>query len=125
MLILPDDVEVYPGHGAGSLCGSGIGREPFSTIGHERRFNALLQHSSRQAFVAAVLADLPETPPYFARMKRMNRQGPPLLDLGRGVEPPPPIAPRDAAQAVASGAWLSICDPRRPTEPHIPPARSI
>jgi hydroxyacylglutathione hydrolase len=106
LLTLPDDVQVYAGHGSGSLCGAGIGQEPHSTIGQERRFNRLLQHTSKQAFVAAVLSDLPETPPYFARMKRVNREGPPLLDLARGVEPPAPIAAHDAAEAVASGAWL-------------------
>ena len=62
LLTLDDTVEVHPGHGAGSLCGTAIGAEPHSTIGQERRFNPTLQHRSREAFVAAVLADLPDTP---------------------------------------------------------------
>ena len=80
LLALDDTVEVHPGHGAGSLCGAGIGHEPHSTIGQERHFNPLLQKHHRAEFVAAVLADLPDTPPYFPRMKRLNRAGPPLLE---------------------------------------------
>lgn len=101
LLTLDDDVEVHPGHGAGSLCGAGIGREPHSTIGQERRFNPMLQHASRDAFVAAVLADLPETPPYFQRMKRCNVQG--LAGGYRGVHA---MTPADAATAAANGAVL-------------------
>jgi hydroxyacylglutathione hydrolase len=104
LLRLNDDVEVHPGHGAGSLCGAGIGKEAYSTIGHERRANALLQKHSRDEFVAAVLGDLPETPPYFARMKRVNRGGPPLHGLSRGVPPARPLTPGDAAAILHDGA---------------------
>jgi hydroxyacylglutathione hydrolase len=114
LLALDDDVEVYPGHGAGSLCGAGIGSEPYTTIGQERRFNRLLQNRSRDAFVAAVLADLPETPPYFARMKRLNAEGPAVLGLSRPVEAPPLVSPRAAAEQLASGACL--IDLRKATE---------
>ena len=106
LLKLPDDVEVHPGHGAGSLCGAGIGREPHSTIGQERRFNPMLRYTAREEFVAAVLADLPETPPYFARMKRVNQDGPPVLGLADGFAGIPPIAVADAARAVKAGAML-------------------
>jgi hydroxyacylglutathione hydrolase len=106
ILALPDDVLVFPGHGAGSLCGAGIGEAPSTTIGRERKLNNLLQHRSKEAFVAAVLADLPETPPYFPRMKRVNAGGPPVLGLGRPIEPPPPIDALRASERMASGAWL-------------------
>jgi hydroxyacylglutathione hydrolase len=106
LLKLPDDVEVHPGHGAGSLCGAGIGKEPHSTIGQERRFNPMLQHPTRDAFVSAVLGDLPGTPPYFARMKRVNQQGPPVLGLGRAVPEPRPLSAADAARAVRDGSTL-------------------
>jgi hydroxyacylglutathione hydrolase len=106
ILSLGDHVEVHPGHGAGSLCGAGIGNEPHSTIGQERRANAMLQHSSRAAFVAAVLGDLPETPPYFPRMKRVNHDGPPLLGLADGYAGPRRLTAAHAADAVAGGAWL-------------------
>ena len=79
---------MHPGHGAGSLCGAGIGNEPHTTIGQERRFNKMLQHADKDAFVAAVLADLPDTPPYFPRMKKINQEGPPLLGLVNGYRGP-------------------------------------
>jgi hydroxyacylglutathione hydrolase len=106
VLTFGDDVEVHPGHGAGSLCGTGIGKEPFTTIGHERRLNPLLQCATREEFVTAVLADLPETPSYFARMKRVNRQGPALLGLFDRGRPLPGIRPAAAAALTADGALL-------------------
>jgi hydroxyacylglutathione hydrolase len=81
-------------------------KEPFTTIGQERRFNPLLQQRSKADFVRAVLDDLPETPPYFPRMKRVNRNGPPLRALANGVPAPRPLAARDAVAAVEDGAVL-------------------
>jgi hydroxyacylglutathione hydrolase len=106
LLTLGDDVEVHPGHGAGSLCGTGIGKDAHSTIGQERRFNPLLQEHSKESFVAAVLNDLPPTPPYFARMKRLNRSGPPLRGLADGVPPLASLTPRQARETLARGAVL-------------------
>jgi hydroxyacylglutathione hydrolase len=106
LLKLDDAIEVHPGHGAGSLCGTGIGHEPHSTIGQERRFNSMLRHASRDEFVAAVLGDLPETPSYFPRMKRLNREGPPLLHLARGYPALPELAAARAASAARDGAWI-------------------
>src|SRR5204863_10115647 len=100
-------VEVHPGHGAGSLCGAGIGHDPSSTIGREARQNPMLQYADRDAFIAAVVADLPARPPYFARMKRVNQEGPPLLGLARegdGVRRLPAIRPAAAAVLAADGA---------------------
>lgn len=111
VMALDDNVEVHPGHGAGSLCGAGIGREPSSTIGRERRQNALLQYRDRDAFVKAVLDDLPETPPYFARMKKVNRTGPDVLGL---VDASPRIAaikPAAAAALAADGAVIADLRP--------------
>jgi hydroxyacylglutathione hydrolase len=106
LLSLDDAIEVHPGHGAGSLCGAGIGDAPHSTIGQERRFNPLLQLRSRPAFVKAVLDDLPETPPYFPRMKRINRDGPSVRELDRGVPPVRPLAAREASALIEDGALL-------------------
>ena len=103
VMSLDDRIEIHPGHGAGSLCGAGIGKDPSSTVARERRQNALLQHTNRDEFVAAVLADLPETPPYFARMKQMNKAGPPLLDEQRRL---PSIRPAAAAALAADGALI-------------------
>lgn len=114
LLTLDDAIEVHPGHGAGSLCGAGIGKEPHSTIGQERRFNPMLRHASKEAFVAAVLGDLPETPSYFPRMKRVNHDGPPVLGLARGCPDLKALAPAQAAAAAREGAW--IVDLRSPEE---------
>jgi hydroxyacylglutathione hydrolase len=114
LLTLDDAIEVHPGHGAGSLCGAGIGQDPHSTIGQERRFNPMLRHRSRDAFVAAVLGDLPETPAYFPRMKRVNHDGPPVLGLTRGYPVLDGLAPPEAAAAARDGAWIIDL---RPTEP--------
>ncbi len=106
LMTLDDAIEVHPGHGAGSLCGAGIGQEPHSTIGRERRFNPMLRHTSRDEFVAAVLADLPETPSYFPRMKRVNHDGPPVLGLRRGYPDLNALTPAQAAAAARDGAWI-------------------
>ena len=105
LLEFDDDVEVHPGHGSGSLCGAGIGTAPASTIGKERRQNPLLGYGEEE-FVRAVLADLPETPSYFPRMKRINQMGPPVLDLIDHPRHPPLIGPVAAAALAADGALV-------------------
>ena len=52
ILVLDERIQVHPGHGAGSLCGAGIGSEEFTTIGREKRSNPMLQHATKDAFVA-------------------------------------------------------------------------
>jgi hydroxyacylglutathione hydrolase len=106
LLTLDDNVEVHPGHGAGSLCGAGIGTAPHTTIGQERRFNPLLQQTSKTDFVAAVLADLPETPPYFPRMKQINREGPAVRGFATGVPPPAALAAANATALADDGALV-------------------
>lgn len=80
-LELPDYLQVWPGHGAGSACGKALGAVPESTVGYERRFSPALDHARRgeDPFVRFILEGQPEPPLYFARMKRDNREGPPLL----------------------------------------------
>ena len=104
LLGLEDHVEVHPGHGAGSLCGAGIGAEPHSTIVRERRSNPMLKHVDRDEFVAAVLGDLPDTPSYFQRMKRSNRDGPELIGFANGYQGVPAIDVGAASDAVRAGA---------------------
>jgi hydroxyacylglutathione hydrolase len=106
LLTLGDDVEVHPGHGAGSLCGTGIGHAAHSTIGQERRFNPMLGYDSKGTFIDTVLADLPETPPYFADLKRLNQAGPPILNLGPGLPRHKVLTPAAAHAAVLQGAHL-------------------
>ena len=76
---LPDHLQVWPAHGAGSACGKGLGAIPSSTVGYEKLFNPALQFRDEQKFVDYILADQPETPFYFAVMKRVNKVGPELL----------------------------------------------
>lgn len=76
---LPDFVQLWPGHGAGSACGKALGAMPQSTIGYERIANWGLTTADEKTFVHEVLAGQPEPPFYFAEMKRINRDGPPIL----------------------------------------------
>jgi len=80
LLRLPDEVRVYPAHGAGSLCGRNISSERTSTIGHERRFNYALQPMSREDFIRLMTTDLPEAPGYFSRDAQINMEGAPALE---------------------------------------------
>ena len=76
----PEYWQVWPGHGAGSACGKTLGAVPESTVGYELRFNPSIQAAdSEQQFIEYILEGQPEPPLYFARMKRDNRSGPPLL----------------------------------------------
>ena len=78
-LQLPDHLQVWPGHGAGSVCGKAPGAVPQSTVGYERRHSPALAHRSEEEFVDFILEGQPEPPLYFARMKELNREGPPVL----------------------------------------------
>jgi glyoxylase-like metal-dependent hydrolase (beta-lactamase superfamily II) len=75
LLKLDDSVEVYPAHGAGSMCGRNIGSETSSTIGQQRRFNYALQPMSKGEFVRMMTTDLPEAPRYFPHDAEINRLG--------------------------------------------------
>lgn len=76
---LPDFTEVFPGHGAGSLCGKALGSRSSTTAGFERRHNQALQPMPERDWIAALLEGMPIAPPYFQRMKKVNSQGPPIL----------------------------------------------
>jgi rhodanese-related sulfurtransferase len=76
LLTLPDYVEVYPAHGAGSLCGRAMGAKWTSTIGYERKFNAALQIEDKAAFIQSLTENMPPAPDHFSRCSDINRQGP-------------------------------------------------
>lgn len=78
---LDDYLQVWPAHGAGSSCGKALGAVPQSTVGYEKRFNASLDaaRNGEDAFVQSILAGQPEPQMYFARMKRDNKAGMPIL----------------------------------------------
>lgn len=72
---LPDDVIVYPAHGAGSACGKNIGKETFSTIGFQKKTNYALQPMTKKEFIAVVTDGLAEPPTYFTMDALLNKQG--------------------------------------------------
>ena len=71
---LPDGVQLYPGHGAGSLCGAGMSERPESTLGYERLSQPLFK-LEEEAFVREILASVPPMPSYYTRMKELNCKG--------------------------------------------------
>ncbi|MGH7562168.1 MAG: MBL fold metallo-hydrolase [Gemmatimonadales bacterium] len=98
---LPDHLQVWPGHGAGSACGKDLSAVPQSTVGYERRFNWAFGAETEVQFVRQVLAGQPEPPRYFARMKRMNREGPPVLGT---IPLPERVAEHRIPNLLGSGA---------------------
>ncbi|MDF3885075.1 MBL fold metallo-hydrolase [Cupriavidus basilensis] len=74
LLTLPADLEIYPGHQAGSACGAGLSGKPASTIGFEKRMNPMLS-MSREAFVDSVTSDIPPQPQDMARIIDANLHG--------------------------------------------------
>ena len=110
---LPDWLEVYPTHGAGSLCGSGIGGKRWTTVGYERRNNPALQQPDGEAFTAFILRDQPSVPAYWRRMRQLNQTGAALLD---DLPAPTPLDP--AAVLHASGHGAVVID-ARPGEAYI------
>jgi glyoxylase-like metal-dependent hydrolase (beta-lactamase superfamily II)/rhodanese-related sulfurtransferase len=75
LLKLSDDVEVYPAHGAGSLCGRNMSQERWSTLGQQRKSNYALQPMTKEDFVRMMTAELPEAPAYFPKSAARNRSG--------------------------------------------------
>jgi hydroxyacylglutathione hydrolase len=71
ILLLPAELEIYPGHQAGSACGAGLSGKPASTLGFERRFNPLLT-ASRESFVESLVADVPPPPAGMQDIVRFN-----------------------------------------------------
>ena len=101
LMKLPDSVEIYPAHGAGSLCGRNISPERHSTIGKERALNYALRPMSREDFIRLITGDLPERPEYFFRDKEINRAGAPALaEVAHLV----PLSPAEVARRQAEGA---------------------
>jgi hydroxyacylglutathione hydrolase len=75
LMTLPDYVLLYPSHYSGSVCGRGLSAHPISTIGFERRYNPALQAADEDAFVAALLEDVPPAPAQQAAIVAANRSG--------------------------------------------------
>ena len=125
ILTLPDYVEVYPTHVAGSLCGGHIGSRLSTTLGYERRMNALLAHLSVQdSFVAQCLnvQQLPAVPPYWRRMRQLQSGRAPAT----GCAPQPPALQPEAFEAQQrAGALVLDCRQAEAFAVHIPGALNV
>jgi hydroxyacylglutathione hydrolase len=105
-LTLPDHVQVWPGHGAGSACGKALGALPATTVGYERRhawWAEYLERGDEEGFVRALLEGQPEAPTYFKEMKRLNRDGMPILG---GIPHPGRLTKAQFDRLLAQGAVL-------------------
>ena len=107
---LPDHLQIWPGHGAGSACGKALGAMPTSTLGYERRTNWAFGLDHESAFITAILDGQPAPPTYFGRMKQVNRAGPPIL----GVRPAP--ARLDDAAMASALESTTVIDVRSKSE---------
>jgi len=106
---LPDSVLVYPGHGAGSLCGAGMSEGAESTLGYERATQHLFRLSEEE-FVKDILASVPPMPVYYPRMKRLNAAGAPsvaVLPSGRAI-------PASELKWMIAGSGATVLDLRTP-----------
>jgi hydroxyacylglutathione hydrolase len=105
---LPDYLQVWPGHGAGSACGKALGAVPQSTLGYELRTNWAFQSTDEATFVRDVLADQPEAPAYFALMKTLNVRGVPVM-------PARELADESTLRAAVRAGGL-VVDTREPAD---------
>ena len=121
LLTLDDLVEVYPGHGAGSMCGRAMSAKTGSTIGFERRFNPALQFRDKAKFVDFLMEGVPPKPPSFDTIVAKNKG---LLPLSSAK--PRPFTAKEAWAAVGAGACLvDLRDPATFGEGHVPGAINV
>ena len=100
-LQLPDETEIWPGHGAGSFCGKSLSNIPQSTLGQEKATSKALQFGNdEKGFVAYILDGQPEPPMYFAKMKQINKVDRPLLiEIPKATE----LSAKELNQAIERG----------------------
>src|SRR5690606_41502799 len=122
LMTLPDDVAVYPAHGAGSLCGKAISQDTSSTIGRERTTNYALEPMTKEAFIELVTSDQPDAPAYFTYDAVLNSRERSPLDRARD-----PVAPltldqlltlqRDGAQVRETRSHIELAAAHLPCNP--------
>jgi glyoxylase-like metal-dependent hydrolase (beta-lactamase superfamily II)/rhodanese-related sulfurtransferase len=103
LLKLPDQTEVYPAHGAGSMCGKNMSKETSSTIGEQRKFNYALKPMTKDEFVQMMTAELAEAPAYFPKDAEINRAG------ARGLSelsPPKELTAKEVDATRAAGCVI-------------------
>lgn len=101
LLKLPDETEIFPAHGAGSLCGRQMSNERSSTIGKERRTNYALQAPNCEEFIRLLTDNLPPRPEYFGREVELNRKGAVAIDE---IPPPVPVHAPEVLRLQSEGA---------------------
>lgn len=113
LMTLPDETLVYPAHGAGSSCGKNIGKESFSTIGEQKRFNYALRIKDKAEFVATISSEQPDAPRYFSYNAALNKRERTTLDehLPRALTP---LALTKVIELQKQG--VCILDSRNPSE---------
>lgn len=113
IMTLPDDVIVYPGHGAGSACGKNISSETFSTIGNQKQTNYALQHMTREQFIQAVTEGIMPAPKYFGIAAGINKSGADQLNnvYAKGLTP---LSVSNTELLIAEGAL--VLDTRTPDD---------
>jgi len=109
LLPLGDEVIIYPGHGAGSVCGGDISQREESTLGIERTLNPFLQ-KKREEFIKHKISEHHSRPPYFLKMEQYNLEGPPVLS---NLPIPRPLKPKAFLEQMKLGAIL--VDTRKPS----------
>ena len=125
ILTLPDGVEVWPTHVAGSLCGGNIGSRLSTTVGHERRTNEVIVRLSEPDVPdpAMLLEHLPAVPPYWRRMRAQNLAGPPALGV---LAEPPALTPAELESARRDGAvLLDVRSPEAHAGGHVPGSLNV
>jgi len=120
---LPDDVAIFPAHGAGSLCGAHLSDEPTSTLGAQKLSNPYFRHKTRGDYIAAVLDGLPEAPQYFKHNAALNKQGPELIDWQAPL--PPELKPEAALTDPARYYVVDLRSPRQYAASHLPNSVNI
>jgi len=114
---LPDYLQVWPAHGAGSACGKGLGAIPSSTVGYEKLFNPALQFTDEEKFVQYILSDQPEAPKYFAVMKRVNKEGPAIIG-DKSLPQSQPVA--DLESALDTATVIDLSPSKQFADAHVP-----
>ena len=122
LLKLPDDVEVWPAHGAGSACGRNISRDRSSTIGIQRATNYALKPMPREEFVTLMTTDFPAAPKYFSRDAEINRRGARML---AEITAAPLTADRVREEINRGAVLLDVRDPASFGTSHISGAINI
>lgn len=112
ILNLPDEVLVYPAHGAGSACGKNMSKETFDTLGHQREVNYALKAATREQFIKEVTDGILPPPQYFAKNAAMNKYGYESVDqvFEKGLNP---LSPEEF-EALANQTGALLLDTRDP-----------